>query len=237
MTTYRKQIIEVALPLEAINKESARKKSIRHGHRSTLHLWWARRQLAACRAVLFSSLVNDPDDDPEPKPSPPRKTPKPHLIELMAAAAGFSKDGTDRFFHADGGWIQKSSGNTFPWEQYSADGTLVQSYWVKDCCIERESLQLDAAIGTINSAATSSFGSILIASKSTAPADSRPKSTPATSCTDSRRGIAVSLRYLPDVDWWNARARAVNVAERNGILGLIRHGIKLRTQGASYDPL
>ena len=48
--TYRKKLIEVALPLEAINKASAREKSIRHGHPSTLHLWWARRPLAACRA-------------------------------------------------------------------------------------------------------------------------------------------------------------------------------------------
>jgi len=63
-STYRKKLIEVALPLDAINKESAREKSIRHGHPSTLHLWWARRPLAACRAVLFSSLVTDPDDDP-----------------------------------------------------------------------------------------------------------------------------------------------------------------------------
>lgn len=62
--TYRKKLIEVALPLAAINTESAREKSIRHGHPSTLHLWWARRPLAACRAVLFSSLVTDPDHDP-----------------------------------------------------------------------------------------------------------------------------------------------------------------------------
>src|SRR5207244_4189699 len=65
MPEYRKKLIEVALPLEAINKESAREKSIRHGHPSTLHLWWARRPLAACRAVLFSSLVDDPDSDPQ----------------------------------------------------------------------------------------------------------------------------------------------------------------------------
>lgn len=62
---YRKKLIEVALPLEAINKESAREKSIRHGHPSTLHLWWARRPLAACRAVIFSSLVDDPSAWPE----------------------------------------------------------------------------------------------------------------------------------------------------------------------------
>jgi len=56
----KKKLIEVALPLEAINREAAREKSIRHGHPSTLHLWWARRPLAACRAVLFSQLVDDP---------------------------------------------------------------------------------------------------------------------------------------------------------------------------------
>jgi putative DNA methylase len=67
--TYRKKLIEVALPLEAINKESAREKSIRHGHPSTLHLWWARRPLAACRAVLFASLVDDPSSGPEEFPT------------------------------------------------------------------------------------------------------------------------------------------------------------------------
>jgi putative DNA methylase len=60
--TYKKKLIEVALPLEDINREAAREKSIRHGHPSTLHLWWARRPLAACRAVLFSSLVDDPSE-------------------------------------------------------------------------------------------------------------------------------------------------------------------------------
>ena len=59
----RKKLIEVSLPLEDINAESAREKSIRHGHPSTLHLWWARRPLAAARAVLFSQLVDDPSSD------------------------------------------------------------------------------------------------------------------------------------------------------------------------------
>lgn len=67
--TYRKKLIEVALPLEAINTESAREKSIRHGHPSTLHLWWARRPLAACRAVLWASLVDDPSSWPEKIPT------------------------------------------------------------------------------------------------------------------------------------------------------------------------
>ena len=55
-----KKLIETALPLDAINAAAAREKSIRHGHPSTLHLWWARRPLAAARAVLFAQMVNDP---------------------------------------------------------------------------------------------------------------------------------------------------------------------------------
>jgi putative DNA methylase len=62
---YKPKLIEVALPLEDINRESAREKSIRYGHPSTLHLWWARRPLAACRAVLFAQLVDDPSAHPE----------------------------------------------------------------------------------------------------------------------------------------------------------------------------
>jgi len=61
----RKKLIEVSIPLEDINAASAREKSIRHGHPSTLHLWWARRPLAAARAVLFSQLVDDPSSDPD----------------------------------------------------------------------------------------------------------------------------------------------------------------------------
>ena len=64
-----KKLIEVALPLEKINAESAREKSIRHGHPSTLHLWWARRPLAAARAVIWASLVDDPSSHPEIFPS------------------------------------------------------------------------------------------------------------------------------------------------------------------------
>ena len=55
------RLIEVALPIREISAESVRDKSLRHGHISTLHLWWARRPLAASRAVVFASLVPDPD--------------------------------------------------------------------------------------------------------------------------------------------------------------------------------
>ena len=66
---YRRKLIEVALPLDAISKASVREKSIRHGHPSTLHLWWARRPLAAARAVLWASLVDDPSAHPDRFPT------------------------------------------------------------------------------------------------------------------------------------------------------------------------
>lgn len=66
----RKKLIEVALPLEAINRESSSEKAVpRRGHPQTMHLWWARRPLAACRAVLFASIVDDPSSQPERFPT------------------------------------------------------------------------------------------------------------------------------------------------------------------------
>lgn len=65
----KKKLIEVSLPLEKINAEASREKSIRHGHPSTLHLYWARRPLAAARAVLFAQLVDDPSAHPEKFPT------------------------------------------------------------------------------------------------------------------------------------------------------------------------
>lgn len=62
--THPKRLIELTLPLQAISEQSAREKSIRHGHISTLHIWWARRPLAAMRAAIFAALV------PAPPPAP-----------------------------------------------------------------------------------------------------------------------------------------------------------------------
>ena len=69
MTVTRRKLIEVALPLDAINAASRREKSIRHGHPSTLHLWWARRPLAAARAVIFAQMVDDPSAVPDRFPT------------------------------------------------------------------------------------------------------------------------------------------------------------------------
>ncbi len=71
MTTpaVNRKLIEVAMPLDVINKASVREKSIRHGHPSTLHLWWSRKPLATCRAVLFAQLVDDPSSHPDRFPT------------------------------------------------------------------------------------------------------------------------------------------------------------------------
>src|SRR5579883_3278931 len=60
-----KRLIEVDLPIKLISEQARREKSIRHGHISTLHIWWARRPLAACRAFIYASLIDDPEDDAE----------------------------------------------------------------------------------------------------------------------------------------------------------------------------
>ncbi|WP_420474277.1 DUF1156 domain-containing protein [Noviherbaspirillum sp. ST9] len=78
--TYKKKLIEVALPLEAINVASAREKSIRHGHPSTLHLWWARRPLAAARAVIFSQMVDDPSAHPDLFPTEKKQEKERHRL-------------------------------------------------------------------------------------------------------------------------------------------------------------
>lgn len=93
MKTFKK-LIEVALPLEAINVASAREKSIRHGHPSTLHLWWARRPLAAARAVIFAQMIDDPSEYvdtllgvPETKRAAQRELKKRHDLWAQRKAA------------------------------------------------------------------------------------------------------------------------------------------------------
>ena len=96
-----RKLIEVALPLEAINAASAKEKSIRHGHPSTLHLWWARRPLAAARAVIFAQMVDDPSEyanellaDPENRRRAERDLAERRTAgeELAEAAAGASTE-------------------------------------------------------------------------------------------------------------------------------------------------
>ncbi len=92
----RKKLIEVALPLDAINRAAAKEKSIRHGHPSTLHLWWARRPLAAARAVVFAQMVDDPSACPDEFPTEADQTRERerlfHLIEEMVQWKNTSND-------------------------------------------------------------------------------------------------------------------------------------------------
>jgi adenine-specific DNA methylase len=94
-TKTHKKLIEVALPLEAINVASAREKSIRHGHPSTLHLWWARRPLAAARAVIFAQMVDDPSAyvDMRRRRPPSWRLRGPCRERLHERSAGFLRKG------------------------------------------------------------------------------------------------------------------------------------------------
>ena len=81
----KKKLIETSLPLEAINEASAREKSIRHGHPSTLHLYWSRKPLATARAILFAQLVDDPSSRPEEFPTTEEQdAERARLHELMS---------------------------------------------------------------------------------------------------------------------------------------------------------
>lgn len=110
-----KKLIEVALPLEAINAESAREKSIRHGHPSTLHLWWARRPLAAARAVIWCSLVDDPSSHPEQFPTEEdQNRERQRLFALLEKLVKWENSNDPEILAAAREEILRSTGNNPP---------------------------------------------------------------------------------------------------------------------------
>lgn len=110
-----KKLIEVALPLEAINAESAREKSIRHGHPSTLHLWWARRPLAAARAVIWSSLVDDPSEHPEQFPTEEEQNQeRQRLFGILEKLVKWENSNNPTVLDAAKAEILRSTGNNPP---------------------------------------------------------------------------------------------------------------------------
>ena len=110
-----KKLIEVALPLEAINKASAREKSIRHGHPSTLHLWWARRPLAAARAVIWASLVDDPSSHPEKfKTEEAQKAERERLFKILEALVQWENSNNKDVLAEARAEIMKSTDNNPP---------------------------------------------------------------------------------------------------------------------------
>jgi putative DNA methylase len=113
--SYRKKLIEVALPLDAVNTESAREKSIRHGHPSTLHLWWSRKPLATCRAVLFASLVDDPSEHPEQFPTEEEQDrERERLFGMMRAMVKWENANNEDVMKSVRAEIRKATGDNPP---------------------------------------------------------------------------------------------------------------------------
>lgn len=111
----KKKLIEVALPLDDINAASAREKSIRHGHPSTLHLWWARRPLAAARAVIWSSLVDDPSAHPEEFPAVEEQAAeRERLFGILRELVVWENSNDKRVLDAAKAEIRKSMGDDLP---------------------------------------------------------------------------------------------------------------------------
>ena len=123
----KRKLIEVSLPLEAINRESAREKSIRHGHPSTLHLWWARRPLAAARAVLFAQLVDDPSARPEESPTEEaQRAERERLHDLIERLVVWENTRDEKLFaeaHAE--ILKSTNGNPPPiLDPFAGGGTI-----------------------------------------------------------------------------------------------------------------
>ena len=115
MSNMVKKLIEVALPLEKINAEAAREKSIRHGHPSTLHLWWARRPLAAARAVIWSSLVDDPSSHPEEFPTEEEQNKeRQRLFRILEKLVEWESSNDEEVLNAAKAEIMKSTGGNPP---------------------------------------------------------------------------------------------------------------------------
>lgn len=123
----KKKLIEVAIPLDAINQASAREKSIRHGHPSTLHLWWARRPLATARAVLFASLVDDPSSRPEEFPTQESQdAERQRLFRLIEKLVVWENSTDKELFSQAYEEIKKSTGDNPPpvFDPFAGGGTI-----------------------------------------------------------------------------------------------------------------
>ncbi|MER9876809.1 DUF1156 domain-containing protein [Mesorhizobium sp. M0195] len=127
MISPKKKLIEVAIPLEKINEASVREKSIRHGHPSTLHLWWARRPLAACRAVLFAQLVDDPSSHPETFTTPEAvEAERKRLFDIIEELVIWENSTNEEVLERARAEIRKSCGGELPpvYDPFSGGGSI-----------------------------------------------------------------------------------------------------------------
>jgi putative DNA methylase len=124
---HKRKLIEVALPLEAINRESSREKSIKHGHPSTLHMWWARRPHTAARAVIFAQLVDDPSSRPEEFPTEElQRVERERLHRLIERLANWDNTNDQELFAQAREEIRKSSRGDLPalLDPFAGGGTI-----------------------------------------------------------------------------------------------------------------
>jgi putative DNA methylase len=124
---YKKKLIEVAIPLEAINKAAVREKSIRHGHPSTFHLWWARRPLATCRAILFAQLVDDPSSHPDMFPTKEAKEKeRGRLFKIIEELVVWENITNEEVLERARAEILKSCGGELPavYDPFSGGGSI-----------------------------------------------------------------------------------------------------------------
>lgn len=198
----KKKLIEVALPLEAINKEAAREKSIRHGHPSTLHLWWARRPLAACRAVLFASLVDDPSSHPEEFPTEAdQDRERQRLFRLLEELVKWENSNNKQLFAAAHKEILKSTDGQPPpvYDPFCGGGSIP---------LEAQRLGLQTHASDLNPVAvliTKALIEIPPKFAGQPPVHPMPKGTVAgLGMWDGARGLAEDLRYYGQ--WMRNRA-------------------------------
>ena len=188
----RKKLIEVALPLEAINRESAREKSIRHGHPSTLHLWWARRPLASCRAVLFASLVDDPSSRPDEFPTEELQSEeRQRLLELLEKLSKWENASDPAIVEAARAEILKSTNGNPPsiLDPFCGGGSIP---------LEVQRLGLEAHASDINPVAvliTKALIELPPKFKDLPPVNPEARSNEKLSSWQNAQGLAEDVRY------------------------------------------
>lgn len=190
--TYKKKLIEVALPLEEINAACTREKSIRHGHPSTLHLWWARRPLAAARAVIWSSLVDDPSAHPEEFPTPEEQAiERERLFDILRELVVWENSNNQRVLDAAKAEIKKSIGDEplSLLDPFAGGGAIP---------LEAQRLGLRAYAQDLNPVAvTINKAMIEIPPKfaGNVPVNPKDRAKTAVSCWEGNTGLAADVAY------------------------------------------
>lgn len=187
-----RKLIEVALPLQAINEASAREKSIRHGHPSTLHLWWARRPLAACRAVLFSQLVDDPSAHPDQFPTEEAQArERERLFQLIGELVLWENSANERVLNAARAEIRMSFGGDLPpvLDPFAGGGSIP---------LEAQRLGLEAHAGDLNPVAVMICKALIelpYKFRGQAPVSKRHELSMGGESWPGARGLAADIRH------------------------------------------